>query len=277
MRLIKDTFFIKADKDLNKYLSLKGLEGQPLIIDTDLEKFTHSCKIGVLSHVPLEIDQQFSGGCVLKKGDTILFHHHVVQDCNKVSIDEQELYRAEFFQIFAKVENDRIIPVENFIFVEPILEPEENLWHGMFAMKPHREFLKTCAKVCFVGTVASDYGIVENDVVYFTKNADYEIKVGDKLYWRMRVRNVMAIERNGDLVCFRDKMIVKPIPFKEQMFSIGDDKRRDYFGEVLSVGSQVAGINVGDKINYCHGVATKLNYKGEDLSFLALSNINYVL
>lgn len=272
MRLIKDTFFVKADKDLNKYLSLKGIDGKPLVVDTDIEKFKHTPKIGVIAYAPLEIDQQYSGGCLLKEGDTILFHHHVVQDCNKVTVDEQELYRAEFFQIFAKVENDRIVPIENFIFVEPILEPEENLWHGIFMLKPHREYLKTHGKAMFVSETASAYGIMSGDIIYFTKNADYEVDLFGKIYWRMRIRNVMALERNDKLICFRDKIIVKEVP----KVGIIDPTDKGNFGTIVSVGSEVSGIEFGSKVNFSHGVSTKLNYKGEALSFLSISNINYV-
>lgn len=277
MRLVKDTFFIKADKNANDFISLKGHDGKPLMIDTDIEKFKHAVKVGTVAVTPLEISDEYFDASEIPVGATVLFHHHVVQPERLVIVDGEEFYRADYFHLFAYIQDDVLIPVEQFIFCEPILEPEENLWHGMFHLKAHRENLKGCAKVIFSSRRACEEGIVPGDIVYFTKNADYDINVFGRDYWRMRIRNIIAVDRAGKLVCFKDKLVVKPIDKFLKTDFIHEDKSRDFFGEVIEVGNDVKDIVAGDKVNYCHGVTTKLSRNGEELSILAVSNINYVV
>lgn len=283
MKLIKDTFLVRADKDLKKTLSIKGHDGKFLFLDTDFGKYEHATQVGEIASTPLEISPQYLYDNQLSEGDKIIFHHFVVQPDNSIRSDGEELFRCDYFHIWCKIKDEKIHPLEDFIFVEPILEPESSLWseNKLVQTKTKREFLQNQGIVFAASKSAKIKGVKVGDKVFFTNNADYDIKIIDKLLWRMRIRNIIGIEREGKIICLSDKLIAKEISLfpveKESVLILMDEKKRERKGVVISLGNEINGINAGNEISYFYGVSGRLNYKGNNYAFINKENINYII
>ena len=275
MKVIKDTFLIRADRDLNRTTKVKGHDGNYLVIDADVNEFEHATQIGTVGHVPEIIDIKYRYDTPIFENDVIIFHYHVTQSKHAIEINGEQFFKCPYFQIWCKIENETIVPLEDFIFVEPIMESEEEMFSGNIQTKLYQEEIKSTGIVYSVSSMATQLGIKEGDKVFVTSSADLEIEILGKKLWRMRIRNVVGIEREGDLICLNNKALVKEI-FEEsqpQFLTKGDDKK-ERAGEVVL--SNIKDLSVGDKISYHNGVNTSLTYKGELYSYISSVNINYI-
>lgn len=289
MKVAKDTFLIRVQSDRNADIGITGDNGKKIIIDTDYNKYKHTAQIGEIFACPIRITNQYIYDLQLKEGDTVVFHHFVCQPDHKVNIGEN-IYRAEYFHIYAKMFvgpkeiNGAIAcywdmqPLEDIIFVAPILEDEDNLFAGKIRIKNHRENLKQTGIVFALSNKAKEAGICEGDKVFFSANADYQMKVIDKDLYRMRIRNIAAIERDEKLVCLHTKILVKEIGPENSSGIFTDVKKNQQTrGVVESVGKNISGIETGQQISYFNSSLGSIEYKGSVYAFLELRNINYTI
>ncbi|MDD5186238.1 MAG: co-chaperone GroES, partial [Paludibacter sp.] len=112
--------------------------------------------------------------------------------------------------------------------------------------------------------------------VFFTNDADYDINVLEKDLYRMCIRNIIGIERNGSLVCMTNKMLVQDVT---ENISRGGliyrRNERERVGIVQMMGEEIKHISIGSRVSYFNGLASRLNYCGKEYSFLTLQEINY--
>jgi len=267
MLINKDTFLIEvADSKINT-IGAFGIK-ENIRIDTDYNKYKHATQIGKIIATPIRITSKYSNDTPLKVGDVVIFHHFVCQPDHKTNLGDN-IYRAEYFHIYGKMEEGNLVAIEDMIFVDPILEPEENMFCGVLQIKPHREYLKQQGIVFAASKKAKACGVNSGDKVFYTKSADYTMNVENHLLYRMRIRNIMAIERDGDLVCLSDKVLVKFIPQESMegvLFSFKQQQR--LLGEVYKVGAETKGVKVGEKVVYSAGASGSIEYKGEIYSLL---------
>lgn len=270
-------FLVRADKDAKQTTSIKGHDGENLILDTDFQKYYHATQVGEVAFSPQIIDSEYLNDNPVKDGDQVLFHHFVCQEDNAVKYNGETLFQCEYFHIWARIVNTKLEPLEDFIFVEPILEPEENIsTPGGLLLRAERQNLSGCGKVFALSKEAKKYGIRMGDVVFFTKDADYGINVMDHDLYRMRIRNIIGVERNGKLVCLTNKMLVLDITEDELRGGlIYRRNERERTGKVCNIGEDIKGIAIGEKISYFNGLASKLRYCGIDYSFLTIEDVNY--
>jgi len=259
MRTVKDKFFVSADADANRCLDIIGPDGKKLFVDTDFNPFAYSTRIGAVTHIPQIIDDQWLNDNPIKVGDTVVFHHHVCQKENRVEYEGEEIFMADYSQLFAKVEDGIITPLETVIYVEPIIEKEEELFCDKFKIKEEVEVKKMVGIAAFTSNKAQETGIELGDKIYFTAYAHYKTDLLGKEYYRIRLRNIRLVERGGELV-FIDNMVV-----------LNDNH------EVIGLGNNITDIEIGDKVNYFEGVFAKVNYSGKMLMSLKRENINVIL
>lgn len=290
MKVAKDTFLIRVESDRNSHTGIDGINGKKISIDVDYNKYKHTTQIGEIFACPIKITSQYIYDLQLKEGDIVLFHHFVCQPDHRVNIGEN-IYRAEYFHLYAKMHfyigakpvsgwkiAHKIFPLEDIIFVEPILEDEDNLFAGKIRIKTHRENLKQTGIVFALSNMAREAGICEGDKVFFSANADYQMKVVDKELYRMRIRNIAAIERDGKIVCLHAKILVKEIGPENSSGIFTDVKKNQQTkGVVESVGKNISGIEVGQEISYFNSSLGSIEYKGNTYAFLELRNINYII
>lgn len=277
MKVAKDTFLIQVHNDRNSDIGIAGVNGSKIIIDTDYNKYKHTVQVGSIYACPVRITDQYTYDQPLEVGDIVVFHHFVCQPDHKVGFAEN-VYRAEYFHIYAKIENDNVMPIEDAIFVIPILEDESNMYAGKIRIKTFQENLKQQGIVFAASKRARAAGILPGDKVFFTASADYSMNVLDKDMYRMRIRNIVAVERDGELVCLEGKVLVKEDP-QEKKMGIFDDVRggTQMTGTVISVGKSAQGVKPGEKIAYYAGTTGSIDYKGDKYGFIELRHINYVI
>ncbi|HYD92472.1 MAG TPA: hypothetical protein VEA37_13425 [Flavobacterium sp.] len=234
-------------------------------------------QIGKIYAIPIAVTSKYEYDTKLNVNDTVVFHHFVCQPDHKMSFGEN-VYRSEYFHLYAKIENEKVMPIEDVIFVEPILEDESNMFIGSIRLKPHREYLKQQGVVFAASKRAQSKGVLPGDKVYFTKDADYPMNISGAGLYRMRIRNIIALERNGELTCLSDKLIVKEIKEENKVgILIGGKNQRQLKGEVMLVGKEVKGVKEGEVINYFNGLTGSIIKDGEVYSFVDVRNINYII
>ena len=275
MKVQKDTFLIGVQADRVADIGVLGANGEKIIIDTDYNKYKHTTQIGTVIACPIQITQQYKNDTEIKEGDIVVFHHFV---CQPDHFFAENVYRAEYFHLYAKIENEKLMALEDAIFVESILEPEENMFAGKFRIKPAQEKLKQQGIVFAASKQARALGVLEGDKIFFSPNADYQIKVIDKELYRMRIRNIIAVERAGRLVCLHDRVLAKQIGHKNKSGIFVDVKKsHEMIGNIIQVGKNVNGVKAGQKISYYNSAAGPIEWNEETWISLELRNINYII
>ena len=98
--------------------------------------------------------------------------------------------------------------------------------------------------------------------------------LGVKLY-RMRIRNIIAIERNGELYCMNNKVLIKETPKQQGRFIIAD-KGQERDGVIKFVGAETKGIKVNDNVNFCYGVSERVYWQNDTYGAIETKHINYI-
>jgi co-chaperonin GroES (HSP10) len=287
VKVQKDTFFIRVQGDRNAEIGVVGATGEKIIVDTDYNKYKHTTQIGYIHALPIRITELYKNDTPLNVGDCVVFHHFVCQQDHRI---EEGIYRAEYFHIYGKLigraEGDYsamsdgwgIQAIEDAIFVEPVLESEDNLYAGKIRIKTFQENIKQQGIVFAASKQAKLQGIQDGDRVFFTASADYKMKIIDKDLYRMRIRNIIAVERGGRLVCLHDKILVKEFGnAADNKFFVNARKSPQKIGEIIQVGKNVQGVTAGANLSYFDGVQGVIKWGGDTYSVIELRNINYLI
>lgn len=277
MKVQKDTFLIQVDGDRNANIDVTGANGEKLIIDHDYNKYKHTTQIGKIFALPILITKQYLNDIQLNVGDTVVFHHFVCQPDHKVNIGEN-VYRAEYFHLYAKVQDGLLFPLEDVVFVIPIMEDESALYAGNIRIKTFCETVKQQGVVLACSKQAILLGIQPNDKILFTANADYKMKIADKELYRMRIRNITGIERDGELICLDGKILVKQFVGDQMVGNFREVRpTSEVQGSVVKMGARVEGLEIGSMISYFNGTLGTLEHAGQTYAMIEPRNINYVI
>ena len=166
-----------------------------------------------------------------------------------------------------------VIPLEDTLFCEKIVEPGIEI--GCF--KVADKVSETHATVFEVSNFVSKQGIQKGDVIFFTKNADYEMEIFGVSLYKMHLRNIIGVERDGELKTFGKKLLVKNTT---KLNDVGMLKRI-YASSSLQTGVVVeqgtTSIEKGKLITFFGGIDSKVKWKGQDYSFVREDNIKYIM
>jgi co-chaperonin GroES (HSP10) len=204
----------------------------------------------------------------LKEGDVVIFNHIVCQKENKFS---DTLFFCDYFNIYAKVEEGKIIPLEDVFFSEPIIDKGKTI--GCFNVPDKVSDKK--ALVYEVSNMVKAVGVKKGDIVFFTKNADYPMEVGGKELYKMHLRNVIGIERDGELIPYSKKLLIK----NTTKLGMVGGLERIYASNTLQEGkvlhSGATDIPKGTIVTYFNGMSSAITWKDEDYSFVEEKNLKY--
>lgn len=264
MRVARNKFLVEVGDQFVRP-NIKGLE----FIDTDYNPKVLATKVGRIHSLPIMIGSEYKYEVKLSVGDEIVFNHMVCQDRNKFS---SNIFFCQYYNIFARITDGQLEPLEDVFFCNKIVEPDTTF--PGFVIPGHVSGKH--ATVFSVSALVAKEGVRVGDIVFFTKNADYEIAVAGHELYKMHLRNIIGIEREGKLTTFRNKLLVKDVT---ELGLVGG-LEKIYANTSLRIGivkeSGTTNIAVGSKVAYFNGVASVLSWKGEDYAFLNEENIKYV-
>lgn len=284
---LKDTFFIKAHKYQNDMLQYGALK---IFIDTRFSPEKHAVQNGVIETVPKKYDLKDYVGrklaarkdIQLKNGDRVYFHHFVVTGAPALNINNKEVYRAEYQNIYCTINSTGDIQMlEHWMFVTPIMEENNEV---VFSGKK----IITNAfsnKISLYGTIehVHDYynnlGLKKGTKIIFTKGSEYSISVEGKDYFRMCYNDVVAyLGNNGELIPLKDRVILIPNENKKIIkggVEIDSESLERKLAIITGIvfKSGMENINEGDVVYYEKGRATSFEHDGKIYLFVKKENI----
>ena len=149
----------------------KEIEGQTLLLNTDLQNHSYTNRVGTILNLPLVGNEE------LKEGDDIIVHHNVFRRFRDVRGNEkdsknylsEDVYTIQADQIYAFKRNSEWKALKGFCFVKPIKEDK------MFSV----DFEKPLIGIVKLGNDE----IEKESLVGFKPNSEYEFVIeGQRLY-----------------------------------------------------------------------------------------------
>jgi co-chaperonin GroES (HSP10) len=281
VRLTKDKFFVSCDPDAGSLLPIIGINGVRLFLDKRFDPYLHATRFGTIEEAPAEFSPKSIDSHLLRSGDSVIFHHFVAQDKNQWMIKGKEYFQAHFEQIWAKVENEQLVPINDWLFLSPIEETADDLMFGNIQVRDYTQN-KQGVGICFaVSEFGRKMGILPGDKIHIIREADYQINIGGQDLWRVRMQAIVCIERAGELVPLNDKVIIKEDERQDTAF-VGNimipisERSKDLYGTVQKVGKDVTVVQEGDNVGFLHGVFTKFEINDQPYAIVRKENIIYI-
>jgi hypothetical protein len=108
----------------NRTVGSKEIEGQTLLLNTDLQNHSYTNRVGTILNLPLVGNEE------LKEGDDVIVHHNVFRRFRDVRGNEkdsknylsEDVYTIQADQIYAFKRNGEWKALKGFCFVKPIKE-----------------------------------------------------------------------------------------------------------------------------------------------------------
>jgi len=156
----------------NRTTGKKTIDGQELLLNTDLQNHEYTNRIGSVLSLPLANKYK-----ELKEGDEVIVHHNIFRrfrdikglEKNSKNYLSEDVYLVQPDQIYAYRRDDEWMALEGFCFVMPIKETK------MFSVdfeKPLKGIVKYGNKNIEIDTL-----------VGFRPNSEYEFVIdGQRLY-----------------------------------------------------------------------------------------------
>ena len=155
----------------NRTVGSKEIEGQTLLLNTDLQNHSYTNRVGTVLNLPLVGNEE------LKEGDDVIVHHNVFRRFRDVRGKEkdsknylsEDVYTVQADQIYAFKRDGEWKAMEGFCFVKPIKEDK------MFSV----DFEKPLIGIVKLGNDE----IEKESLVGFKPNSEYEFVIeGQRLY-----------------------------------------------------------------------------------------------
>lgn len=186
-------FVVYVPKKVNETKKIGDVE---IYIETKFNEFEHRVMEGEVVGIPEKYKTQVA------VGDTLYFHHHVV--ITPQVIDEKnDLYQVNYSPdgghatqsyIVKKKDTDEIIALDDWVFLDPI-KPEPKLKSDILELVSFEEEVNYKGKIMYASDKIKELGLKIGDVVWFTKNSDYEMQIDDKKLWRVLIQNLTIVEK----------------------------------------------------------------------------------
>lgn len=194
-------FFLDVDQNTNRTIKLGDLE---LYYDPEYRPLENAIQVGKIGALPSKVHESYRYDVDLKVGDTVYFHHFIVQKNNEIYYEN--LYGANYSQIYCAIKDGNIQMLEDFILVKPIKEDESKLERKVGSIiiqaKLKVEDIKQHGIVHHVPKQAAEKGIKQGDHIVFDKACEYPLTVEGELFYRMKLGNILLrIEDDKPIPC----------------------------------------------------------------------------
>ena len=166
----------------------KDIEGQELLLNTELQNHEYVNRIGTILSLPLVTVYK-----ELKEGDDVVVHHNVFRRFRDVRGKEKDsknylsenVYLVQPDQVYAYKRNNEWKALEGFVFVMPIKETR------MFSVNDERPL---------IGIVKYSNGEFEKEqLIGFRPNSEYEFIIEGQRLYRVPVNSItIKYEHQGN-------------------------------------------------------------------------------
>ena len=166
----------------------KDIEGQELLLNTELQNHEYVNRIGTILSLPLVTVYK-----ELKEGDDVIVHHNVFRRFRDVRGKEKDsknylsenVYLVQPDQVYAYKRNNEWKALEGFVFVMPIKETR------MFSVNDERPL---------IGIVKYSNGEFEKEqLIGFRPNSEYEFIIEGQRLYRVPVNSItIKYEHQGN-------------------------------------------------------------------------------
>ena len=166
----------------------KNIEGQELLLNTELQNHEYVNRIGTILSLPLVTVYK-----ELKEGDDVIVHHNVFRRFRDVRGKEKDsknylsenVYLVQPDQVYAYKRNNEWKALEGFVFVMPINETR------MFSVNDERPL---------IGIVKYSNGEFEKEqLIGFRPNSEYEFIIEGQRLYRVPVNSItIKYEHQGN-------------------------------------------------------------------------------
>tara|TARA_B100001094_G_scaffold83530_1_gene79848 strand:+ start:339 stop:917 length:579 start_codon:yes stop_codon:yes gene_type:complete len=186
-------FVVYVPKKVNETKKIGDVE---IYIETKFNEFEHRVMEGEVVGIPEKYKTQVA------IGDTLYFHHHVVIT-PQVLDEKNDLYQVNYSPdgghatqsyIVKKKDTDEIIALDDWVFLDPI-KPEPKLKSDILELVSFEEEVNYKGKIMYASDKIKELGLKIGDVVWFTKDSDYEMQIDDKKLWRVLIQNLTIVEK----------------------------------------------------------------------------------
>ena len=179
------TKFLITPKGGNNFVNEKEIKGRDFIVNTSIEEAINVNRIGIVLELPLD----YNGN--IKVGDDVVVEHNVFRDwfdprgvtrkseCHL----KDNLYLVITENIFLICRNGEFISVDDYCFVEPIIEQKR--WVGDAEIE-HQGI------VVFSNKFLEQQGVFKGDTIIFGTDSEYEFQIYEKKLYRVRTVNVLV-------------------------------------------------------------------------------------
>lgn len=177
--------FIVSPLNGEKFITEKKVGEKTLIINTSIEQAKDVNRIGVVVSLPLNYEGN------IQVGDNVVVQHNIFRtyfDGQGKTRESDNYIKDDLFQvipecIFLIFREKEVIAVDNFVFVEPIIE--EKKWIG-------KEEQKHVGIIKYSNSILKEQGVFEGDKIAFKTDSEYEFVINGERLYRMRTRNILA-------------------------------------------------------------------------------------
>ena len=187
---LNDCVLVYREKNTNDEVEIGD---NKLFIDTSWYEYDHVIQHATVRYVPKRISSYFKTEMELLPGDKVYCHHFIADEKNMIEIHDEKLSKLNYGQLYARVRDNKVHMLCDWVLVEIIEDKEEELQtkSGIW-IKTEKEKKEQMGKIKYVNSKSINDGFKPGDTVVFMKDADYEMEVeGEKLY-RMRNQDILA-------------------------------------------------------------------------------------
>lgn len=188
--LVNEIVLLEVDKDAKAEKVLD--DGTVIYFDNEVDpyKIETAVQNGIVRFFPKKTR---SGEMVLKEGDEVYCHHFILEPEDSEIFMAGKSYRQiaynDIYCIYRGDDNIEMLTKWNL--VEPI--EDEGLQTSLIKPDEVKKYKKQTGILRFACGGLRELGANPGDKVVFSRHGDYEIMVGDKLYYRMETDDVEAV------------------------------------------------------------------------------------
>jgi len=183
-----DKFIIRLPKKFNDKIKMGD---QELELVSKFDEFGNRIMDAEVVAVPLKYDTG------VKPGDTLYFHHTVA--LNNTFYIGDDLYLVPYAPgggranlAHAYKNEDGVHMIDQWIFLEP-MESSKKV-HSSVLEIVQEDVPNDRGRVWADSAVLAEADLQKGDVVYFSKNSDYEMVIDDVTVWRMTMNDLLYAE-----------------------------------------------------------------------------------